>query len=84
MCAVVSFWTFAVVLSCKLIICGGFQKKASMRSRVRRARLIRSALKSSDSAASNGGYSLLIRQFGADLITFEVVELSHSCGGFYQ
>ena len=69
MCTIVGFWTFVVVLSWKLIIWPDFQKKVSIRSCVYRMILIR---------------SLLIRRFGADLVTFEVVELSHYCGDFYQ
>lgn len=46
--------------------------------------LIRSALESPDSDASNGGSNLRIRPFGIDLVTFEVVELSLYCGDFYQ
>ena len=46
--------------------------------------LIRSALESADLGASDGGSNLLIRPFGADLVTFEVVELSLYCGDFYQ
>ena len=46
--------------------------------------LVRSALENPDSGASNGGSNLLIRPFGADLVTFEMVELSHYCRDFYQ
>ena len=80
----VGFWTFVVLLSWKLTIWSDFQKKVSIRSRVCHMVLIRSALKSPDSGRCNGGSNLLIRWFGADLVTFEMVELSHYCRDFYQ
>ena len=46
--------------------------------------LIRSALESTDLDASDSGSNFLIRQFEADLVTFEEVELSLYCGDFYQ
>ena len=61
-----------------------FRKKCFIRSRVCCLILIRSALESPDPGASDSGSSLLIRRVGADLVTFEVVELSHYCGVFYQ
>ena len=52
-----------------------FQKKGATRSQVCRTALIRSALKSPDPGASNGGSNVGIRHFEADVITFEMSEL---------
>jgi len=49
-----------------------FHKKCFIRSSVCRTILIRSALENSDPGASNGVSNLLVRLFGADLVTFEV------------
>ena len=50
----------------------GFHKKYFIRSRLCRTILIRSALEYPELGASNGVSNLLIRLFGADLVTFEV------------
>ena len=49
-----------------------FYKKSFNCSRVCRTILIRNALEDPDPGASDGASDLLIRLFGADLVTFEV------------
>ena len=55
MCTFVGFWPFVVLLCWKLTIWSDFQKKVSIRSRVCRMILVRNALESSDSGASDSG-----------------------------
>ena len=49
-----------------------FQKIAVIRSSVCRTILIRNALESPDSGASNGGSNFILRHFGADMGAFKV------------
>ena len=49
-----------------------FHKNCFIRSCVCRTILIRNALEDSELGTSNGVSNLLIRLFGADLVTFEV------------
>ena len=56
-------------------VCGYFQKKCTVRSRVCRTALNQSALESTNPGASNGGSNFEIKAFGADLVDFEVTRL---------
>ena len=59
----------------KLKIWCNFHKKASIRPRVCRTALIRSALESFDPGASNGGSNFISRHFGVDMVAFHVAGL---------
>ena len=53
-----------------------FQKWGATASQVCRTAIIRPALESSDPDASNGGSNVGVWLFGADLIAFEIAELT--------
>ena len=55
---------------------GLFSEKLNHKFSYGRKMLIRSALKSTDPGASNGGANFEIRPLGADLVSFEVARLS--------